>query len=76
MASAPPVVSHHVKLLVEIAIDMVWGVQISIGRTSSFFVLASLVVGVLRHASIALVGGLAILGDAAMADMEKLAPEP
>ena len=69
-------VAHHVKLLVEIVIDVVWGVQISIGRMGGFFVPVTLAVGVLRQASIVLVDGLTILGDAIMANMEQIALEP
>jgi hypothetical protein len=57
-------------------IDMVWGTWISIDRASGFFILATLVVGILRQASIALIGGLTIFGDTVMVDMEELAPEP
>lgn len=40
---------------------------------SSFFILATLVVGILRQAGIVLIDGLAILGDAVMANIKKLA---
>ena len=68
-----PLVAQHVEL---IAIDAVWGVRISIVCTSGFFVLSSLAVTIPRQVSITLVGGLTIHGDAVVADMEKLTPEP
>ena len=68
-------VAYHVELFVDMAAHAGWAVLIPISLVSSFFVSATLVIDVLRQASIALVGGFAILGDAVMADMKDLAPE-
>lgn len=56
--------------------DAVWGIWIPIGHMGGFFVSTTLAIGVLRQASIALVSGFAILGDAIVADMEELTSKP
>lgn len=69
-------VAHHVDLVVEIATNVVWGVWIPASSASSFFISATLAIGVVRQVRIALVGGFAILSDAVVANMKDLAPEP
>jgi hypothetical protein len=70
------VVTHYVELLVEVAANVRWAIWIPVSRASGFFIPATLAIGVLHHASIALASGFAILGDAIMANMKDLTPNP
>ena len=66
-------VAHHVKLLLQIA-TMV-AVCILVGPMGTFSASMTLAIGVLRQASVALIGSFAISGDAVMANMKNHAPE-
>ena len=68
-------VAHHVELL-QITPMVRWAMSIHVAPMGHLCVSVMLAIGVLRQASVVLIGGFAIPGGAIMADVENHATKP